>query len=228
MVYHENLQYAGKTVNWVPGDDKENYKYNLHNNFNKLTELGWADSVIEYTFNSAGFRDNEFPDHIEYLALGCSHTFGTGLHKTQTWVSFLGSLLDTKIWNAGVAGCAMDTVFRILDNFIGVYSIDTIFLLCPPKYRYEVCVDNNTWEVRNIHSENVDLFSKMYFTNDLNSAYNFEKNLLSIECICNKHNINLKYLSADHDLVVDHSARDLMHSGPLAHEQMARMFLQQL
>lgn len=225
MIYHRNLKYAGQILDWLDTDSREQWDFHLTNKNNELKKSGWLDQIpIQYKFNSAGFRGDDFNLNIKIVAAGCSHTFGVGLHEHQTWVGQLEQLLDCKIQNLGVSGASMDTVYRILDSLLDHLRPDVLFLFAPPSYRVEFCIDDNSiWEVYNIHTNNNEHL-KNYFINDINSAYNFQKNLQAIQYICLEKNIRLIHLSADHDFVADHSARDLLHSGPDVHKGIAERF----
>jgi len=224
LIYHTNIQYANQTLNWVIGDEYNAYLRNIKINYNALDDAGWIDEQIEYKFNNYGFRDNTFPYNIDFLAVGCSHTFGVGLKKEQVWVSKLGELLNKKVYNAGISGASMDTMYRLIDDITRNHDISNIFMFAPASYRYELCVDDekDIFEVYNVHDNNNN--TKPYFICTKNSWFNFNKNLKAIKYICAEQNINLIHFEVDHDFIVDNKVRDLMHSGPLAHEEFAKMF----
>jgi hypothetical protein len=227
MIYHESINLANTTTKWSPPlDSEEAFSRHLKGEYNKLEAAGWIDQEIEYTFNSQGFRDEEFPRDLNYLAVGCSHTMGVGLRYEQTWVSQLSKLIDKKIYNAGVAGAATDTVYRIVSHLLSGYQPDIVFMLRPPAWRWELSEDNKTFKVYNYNTYHDYRSTHLdyYFLNDINSGINAQKNMDAINYICNRSDCRLIELSADYDLIADEGARDLMHSGPNAHKDIANKF----
>ena len=222
-MYHNHTKYAGKTVEWIDFDSKEMYDRNLKDHYTQLEQGGWINTTIEYKFNYYGFRDWEFPDQLEFLALGCSHTLGHGLHADQAWPSQLSQLIDNKVYNGGVSGAAMDTVYRIAKELVPRHKPSTVFLLAPNSMRFELANENDTWDVINVHADR-DICTDHYFMYGQNSFVNFNRNLHAIKHICAKNNANLICLTADHDFRADYAARDLMHSGPEVMAELAERF----
>ena len=77
QLFTKNIDINGESQKWIPGDttntgpDKKFYQAN----------------PIVYKYNSHGWRMNEEIDFKDpcNLYLGCSHTFGSGLHLQDTW-----------------------------------------------------------------------------------------------------------------------------------------------
>ena len=226
MIYHEWIDFANTTVDWFATDSQEAYNFNLKNRYQDLEDAGWVDQSIDYSFNSLGFRDDEFPTNLNYLAVGCSHTQGVGLHREQTWVSQLSNMIGEKVFNAGISGAAQDTVYRVLDQLLPNYHPKVVFMLAPPSWRMELSDDNQTFKVYNFHSYAEDRSKHLdfYFQNDINSSINSQRNIDAIQNICNKWNSKLITLLSDHDLITDERARDLMHSSPDAQKDVANKF----
>ena len=59
-------------INWLPGDTKQLYKYNLKQNAQELSP--WINNSFTYKFNSKGFRCKEFDVEDNTVV-----TLGTGL-----------------------------------------------------------------------------------------------------------------------------------------------------
>lgn len=227
--YHQNQQYANQTLNWLSCDSPENWIKNQRFNFEKLKNAGWLEAQpIVYQYNSHGFRCSEFdprPSGKLGLAFGCSNTEALGQYSELGWVNQLSSALELTIWNLGVTGAAMDTIYRLMYYWVPMLRPDFVVLLCPPSLRYEILDTNNNWNIVNVHSvEADDLHAKHYFLSDENSSLNFEKNLMAIQQICHQQNVPLVFLQSDHDLIEDNKARDLQHPGSDSHADLAQKF----
>lgn len=74
--------------------------------------------LIEYRFNSDGFRAPEF-DTIDwknsYVILGCSHVFGIGNPYQDTIGEFLSKELSAPVINLGVYGAGFEVIYN---NFL--------------------------------------------------------------------------------------------------------------
>jgi hypothetical protein len=162
--------------------------------------------------------------------LGCSHTQGVGIHAGHAWPQQLQNLSGQKIWNLGVGGAALDTCYRLLEYWIEHLNVEFVVCAVPGISRYELFANNNwstilpsehTWPNMPWLSE----YHKNYLSYDQNSEVNRRKNLQAMQYICDKHGV-LFY----HDMMEDFGdaalARDLLHSGPGAHEKLANKFLQ--
>ena len=88
---------------------------------------------------------DDFNDEGEgNIFLGCSFTFGLGLHLEDTWSYKVNKEIGGKFWNLSLPGCGMDESFRYLYEFKDYLKIKNIFHLAPPfqKTRYEFIVDD--------------------------------------------------------------------------------------
>jgi len=77
----------------------------------QLIENHWLGTDIDYHINSWGFRSVGEYDSVSepcIVALGCSFTFGTGLHQYQTWPDLLGQQLGIRVLNLGTPGHSLD------------------------------------------------------------------------------------------------------------------------
>jgi hypothetical protein len=227
---HLNSQCANTTRLWHGSDSEQEFNNNLLDEYkrNQLAELGWLETEITYKFNQQGFRTDEFDTELSAgLAIGCSFTQGTGVLQEFTWPEILSRKLNFPIWNLGVAGCSMDTVFRLLEYWLPVLTPKFVFLACPPRYRLEVIDYDGGFS--NFSPGRPDhLIYKQWIINDANIKLNFRKNLLAITALCNQYNVPLLSLTADQDFEHDHSARDLAHPGPESYEKFADKMIQKL
>ena len=227
---HFNQQFASTTQLWNVTDSEENFKKNcvIEKNYKTLKDLGWLEpNVLTYKFNSQGFRDAEFDQHPAGIALGCSHTIGTGIRIEHAWPSQLQNLLGQKIWNLGVSGAALDTCYRLLEYWIKHLNVKFVVCAVPGIARYEVFDSNWTQMLPSMPFEIsppwLAEYHKNYLSYDQNSELNRRKNLQAMQHICNKYNIPFYY-----DLLKKFDghalARDLQHCGTDAHAILANKF----
>jgi hypothetical protein len=234
--YQYNYAHRERTIHWNGTDTLELYEKNMQKSstHNLLHKLGWIDSVVEYSYNSHGYRCKEFDNRPCALALGCSFTEGTGLHTEQTWPHILSSMLDLTVWNLGSGGASIDTVFRILEHYINRLKPTSIFLLIPPESRFEYCDIHTGFPIIQIGCLGQhDSFAKEWLSQPFNGIYNTKKTMFAIEQICANYNIPL-FACSSKGATENHSgygqvdlARDLMHPGELYQKYIADvMYLQ--
>ena len=226
---HYNTQMRSQTVYFNGADYREWWENNLNdaNNYKFFEENGWLDDrAISYTFNTHGFRCEEFDSRESWLALGCSFTEGVGLNIDDVWVSMLKKHIDKHIWNLGIGSGAMDTCFRVLDYYIDKLNVQGVFLLHPPYHRFELFVNGivQLYLPSNIGTHD-DIF-KSWYSDENNAKFNVQKNLLAMKKICDDKNI--KFITRPStDLNSGKSyrkARDLMHHGKDDHVHLANLF----
>lgn len=228
--FHENLQCANTTSFWAPFDTEERWHINMRDTStrNLLTKLGYADpTAITYTYNSHGFRDEEFDNRSCGIAFGCSFTHGTGIKQNQTWPCVLGNLLDTHVWNLGIGGASLDTVFRISEYYINLLEPEFVSLLIPPSTRFEY-YEYNRYAIATLHDYNESdnkHFFKQWFANQENTQNHQHKNLLALEKVCDKYGIEFVSLCPLDDWPNKNSrARDLAHPDAESNSVIAEQF----
>ena len=74
------------------------------------------------------------------LAFGCSHTYGVGVDRHETWPA----LLNLK--NCGVPGTSTDYIARILPSTVKENNPGKIFILWPDWTRFEYIKDNKYFQ----------------------------------------------------------------------------------
>ena len=231
---HRNTQLANTTQLWYGCDSEEAFGTHLSDPTSRaqLVATGWIETEITYKFNKQGFRSIEFDTNIfAGMALGCSFTQGVGVLQEQAWPSIVSKKIQYPIWNLGIGGGSMDTVFRLLDYWLPILKPKFVLVACPLKYRIEIC--NSTGIFKNylpahIPRNEQSALYKEWIIHDANSDLNFKKNLLAITSLCNQHSIPLHELSVDKDFISDHKARDLMHPGAQSHCDFADKMIQKL
>jgi hypothetical protein len=228
---HFYQQFASTTQLWDGTDSEKNFRENcaIEENYKKLNNLGWLEpNVITYKYNSQGFRDDDFDQQPAGIALGCSHTMGTGVPVEHAWPSQLQRMLGQKVWNLGVGGAALDTCYRLLEYWIEHLNVKFVVCAVPGIARYEIFDSSwsNILPSMPLEINNLDWlvgYQKNYLSYDQNSELNRRKNLQAMQHICNKYNIPFYY-----DLMGNFTdaalARDLAHCGTDTQERLANKF----
>ena len=227
---HGQSSDAGKTLNWLPCDDERIFKNNMQDPEKKkyVESMGWeTPGCFTYKMNSEGFRTDELeynPD--SFVTLGCSFTAGIGLPLEMVWPSLISQKLDRQVFNLGVGGAGMDTVFRIADYWLPVIQPNFVALLVPPIHRFEVREHNGDGNVIHPCDTHKDQLIKMWYASEENSKNNTRKNILAIQNICDTLSIPLFVVSSGRLHSLDHS-RDFMHQGPQGHIDLVELFVEQ-
>ena len=219
-------------------------------------ELPKFDLAKGYKTNSLGYRCPEFrplPDGGKnVVVLGCSHTFGEGLEKNETWVSQVAKESNKILrwWNLGQPGASADLMIRILYGAEKVIFPKIIIACWPAQSRRERL---------ELHPQNLTSDDPLLKTeNDNTDRNNFLKNVFFLEKFAEKvgaktfhcfaqeaHNIYMEDTLAvlknytisncwpewdKHEKRELHSkpslAKDGIHYGKEHHEVFARLFLQ--
>ena len=111
-------KHRNTSVNWLNTDSREEFLKNLKNDHAKLVKNGWIKNPISYTFNSEGFRSEEFTQDDSILFLGCSVTMGIGLPLVDIFPTKVSTALNLKCQNLGLAGTSSDTAFRLALHYL--------------------------------------------------------------------------------------------------------------
>lgn len=220
---HYNWKYKNSVQNWSGSDQRELFEKNLSTveTARQLRYLGWDTAEITYCYNSHGFRSSEFKHGPCGIALGCSFTEGVGLPVDTTWPYLLSARLGIPVWNLGVGGASIDTVFRIFEYYVQMLSPKFVCVLMPPPMRFEFHDNNNGYPIIQAHSlGNHQSFAKDWLSQHQNGETSRKKNMLAIAKICDMLNIPLAFNDSQKNLgatVTSRSeydlARDLQHSG---------------
>ena len=138
------------TLDWYPSDSEDRWKHNLDQHKDDLKKAGWLGKndqpkSIEYRINKWGFRGDEIEDLTEnpILCLGCSNTFGIGIHEHWTWPAQLQDAIDVPVVNLGVPGGSLDTCFRLASYWTPILEPRAIIVLIPPGVRRELWLDSS-------------------------------------------------------------------------------------
>jgi len=226
---HFNTRVRNQTVYFNGADYKEWWENNLKDpdNYKFFEENGWLDEhAISYTFNTHGFRCEEFDPRPSWLALGCSFTEGVGLAIGDVWPTLLAAQTKSYMWNLGVGSSALDTCFRILDYYIDKLTVRGVFLLQPPHHRFELFIDGKVQMYLPNNDKIHDSIFKSWYSDENNAKFNAQKNILAMKKICDDRKIRFitrpsTELSSGRPYC---RARDLMHHGKDDHIHLANLF----
>lgn len=241
---HRDSKDSNLTKSWHGSDSEAAFVKHYHNPHTRqiLNKLGWTEDSIIYELNEQGFRSIPFdPTLSAGMALGCSMTQGEGLLIEQTWPSVVSQKINQPIYNLGVGGCSMDTMFRLAEYWIPVLKPKFVLLAGTFAHRTELCCDDGTfinlspftdswlWQVLDQPTETLCRdFYKAWIMNTQNGEINYRKNLLAIRAVCNQFSIPLIDLNVQYNMSRDNAARDLQHPGPLKQIEFAEKMLEKM
>jgi hypothetical protein len=236
---HNWTHVAGQTINWISPDTKEKYQQHMNDSVkrNMLQLFGWVDRHIDYTFNSDGFRTEEFDSRQNFVAIGCSFTQGTGVAEHERWTTVLSKMLNLWCWNLGVAGAASDTCYRIARHYLVQLKPQFVVFLEPRANRIELHTGpdhpphliNWAYDQANWGS---GPFIKTMLAHDENLEIRAEKNRAAIAYVCSQLGIPLIMYAPDDflNLIRDKRqldlGRDLLHPGRLNNAAFAQVVYQ--
>lgn len=242
-IWHNGVFQFGKpavekpcaTLNhWQGMDNPEAYHKNMEDPASRklLEQNNWVDSVIEYHANSWGFRSNIEYDLVQepcIVALGCSFTFGVGLHEYQTWPSLLGELLGVRVLNLGMPGHSLDlnSLWLTLEGDAVLNPI-AVCVLEPPNGRFSWMVQHPVTPDVYIHqmtevcrsNPNPRIISNLL----LNSLVYSYKNYHTVKAWADRKGVPLLWNRNLSNPYVNSFARDLAHFGPEWHQHKANDF----
>ena len=214
-------KYANQSLDWCPMDTEILYDKNYKERFELLESNGWLNSKFKYTFNSHGFRCDEFTEHSTIMFLGCSHTMGIGLPIETVWSSIVAKKLNMHYANLAIGGSASDTAFRLCHGWIDKVKPKIVIFLEPPGFRIELVNDHHS-NIINVNNTAYLNFIKEWNYSDDNTYFNSQKNQLAIKALCQDRKIDYFHFKSSQltDYALD-LARDLAHSGPKTHQCFA-------
>lgn len=125
-------------LQWLANDFESTFEENIKKYPEYLQY--YIDNPITYKVNKQYFRSTfDFKPNKKKkvnLFLGCSHTFGVGLHWEHTWPYLLSQNLDEEIINLGVPGGCMEVSYINLKKYIDYYDVQNVFHLQQVYARY--------------------------------------------------------------------------------------------
>ena len=92
---------------------------------------------ISYNINSHGYRSEEFNKNNQVLVLGCSQTYGSGMHNELTWPEFFCNSINQKYSRLAIPGDSIGgQVYKAFKYFEEVGNPKLVIGLFP-LYRLE-------------------------------------------------------------------------------------------
>ncbi len=218
-------------------------QYEKHKSKKKTRDLleknGWLHkNQITYTFNSHGFRSEEFND-VEILFNGCSHTLGVGLPIEQIWSKKVADYFDVKYHSLAMAGS--DNVFMAQRSVFWIPRLKPKYYVVQESFRERF----NWWgpDLDNPTKVEMQTTGALGYTQidrsilDMSShRENYEWHYYCfrhiIEKICKQHNVKLIVLSDDRMAKINNPnldlARDLQHRGQKENQKFARVVVDKI
>ena len=201
-----------------------------------LLEYGWFGRPISYDIDNLGFRNPPGVDiSNSALALGCSFTFGTGLHREDIWCSKLEKYFGS-VYNAAEGGGSADQCYRIARTLIPKYKPKAVFLYCPMKTRTEIISSRvtcgNPMQIGLWNDDSFETYLKIR-SGELSQTLQQERNVLSIGNLCRKENIPYVIITSEEFSVFDNlfgtiymsMGRDLQHPNNPFHQMLADLMM---
>jgi len=113
-----------------------------------------VDVNTEYYYNNFGFRDNDWIDSSDILAVGCSHTFGSGIPIEGSWTNILQNKMDQNVRNLSRPGASIqELVYQIFAYFEVFGNPKTIICLFPDPFRMLVGTKKNLAIVKDLNND---------------------------------------------------------------------------
>jgi hypothetical protein len=114
---------------------------------------------ITYSYNSRGFRDQEWPDTMQELrnavwCIGDSFTVGIGSPLEHSWPSQLSNITNRCIINVSMDGASNEWIARTTENIVQVIDPAQIVIMWSYVHRRENIDDQLDDEHRRIYSSN--------------------------------------------------------------------------
>jgi hypothetical protein len=245
-LWHNSVLQCGDTkvkepcailTHWQGMDSIESYQKFMDDPVSRgmLEKNDWVGTTIDYHINSWGFRSANEYDYVPepcIVALGCSFTFGTGLHEYQTWPSVLGRLLGVRVLNLGTPGHGLDlnSLWLTLEGDVVLNPI-AVCVIEPPtgrlgwmvQYPYESNV--YTHQLRQLEKNTDPRIIPNILLNSLVHSY---KDYHAIKAWADRKSVPLLWNRNLMNPHIKSMARDLAHFGAKWHENKANDFYSHL
>lgn len=136
--YHGHFfDLANQTVHFHNDSERKLYQKNIKDPDRKkiLETSGWTDTNVTYTFNSDGFRSDEFNQECYILTAGCSQSFGHSLDLESMWAKKLCDHYECAHMNVAIPGSAWKNVAMRIGYWVSKLKPKVVAVLSPPMYR---------------------------------------------------------------------------------------------
>jgi hypothetical protein len=233
---HHHSHLAGKTVDWFCIDTKYVHEENLKNPARRkiLEDNNWINTKVEYSFNSHGFRSDEFvPDAPAIMCLGASIVLGTAVPYENTWPFLLQKKHNMLNYNLGISGGSNDTAFRIGSHYIPQLKPNLAIFVNTYTWRLDLITDekfHTFYDMRHSCPEKYRPYYKEWILTLENGELNYLKNKLALFEICHQEKIPIVEIDGDkiYKMAQHTFGRDTMHPGIEGHEIIAAYIAEQL
>ena len=128
----------------------------------------YLNNPIEYKINKYNYRcsHENIDDNDYWIALGCSHTFGVGLHTEHRYSDLLEYEYDCKVFNLGVPGGSQNLVKDNLLHLIssGCKLPKLVIIQWPADIRLWFGYQGINWQttkIKNISLKSLEYYSKI-------------------------------------------------------------------
>jgi len=246
----------GESTEWWPGDTKERFLSTPKEHQDYWNSL----PPLSYKFNKHRFRCDELVEQTEtesIMFLGCSMTFGVGVHKENTWPYLIAKELGLKEINLGIPGGNLDSAYRVYSYWQPRIKSKYTCLLIPPGKRFECdqtakqfvsardregsrrFVQLGHWTLNRMNKRIIPFreehwpdtagwLEESYFSDQMTSI-NTRKNIDAISNIAKETNSTFFYTSTlCAGVKHDNKARDNIHPGSQWHKQLAEKFINEI
>ena len=225
--------YAGKTVTWCPSDSEHRFTENMADPIQRerLEKNGWTPESISYTFNTDGFRADEFTykENDSVVFLGCSLTLGVGIDLESSWAYRVAQSLGLRRYNLGIGGGGPDMCFRLAHHWIPKLRPKYVIMFTPSAERFEVVTDDDHLMFLPANAENYGSKTPFYnewLSHPANAEMNRLKAVMGVQTVCNGIGVPLIEFPLGEFFAFMTTGqfrygRDLMHPGREWHEHVA-------
>lgn len=233
-IRHQHSNMASLSVTWFSSDSEEAYLQNMQNAKRKdiIESNGWNESNVSYTFNSHGFRADEFDGSDAIMFLGCSITLGTGVPDNISWARIVSKHFGLKNYNLGISGGSNDTAFRLANHYVPQLRPRLVVFMGTSAHRFDIIDDCQiTTLMYNYTPEPHDTnWYKDWLLNPENGNLNWQKNWRGIQYICKKNKVPFAYISASPLLNAPFASngRDIVHPGKSFNLEHANVVINQI
>lgn len=178
----------------------------------------YGEDEIVYSFNSDGFRSDEFSNEhpIKILYTGCSFTEGVGLPIDHIWAKFLNDKISKELgvslsfFNLSVNGASAELLTRLIFTHVNKgFTPDIIIALLPSLFRNEIVLTGEGFAktfdfIQNSESYDIENFDERFFftkysklTSISQRLFETFRTLLFIKYFLDQHGIKLLFSTWD-------------------------------
>lgn len=103
-----------------------------------------VDPKTEYSINNFGYRDVDWIEKAEILAVGCSNTWGYGVPVDGRWTNILGERINKEIRNLSFPGGSINDLVAKSFEYFKIFGNPEIMLcLFPDPFRLRLPIKKN-------------------------------------------------------------------------------------